>query len=36
VFGWSLESGGKFCVGAFGRNLALVAVDIFSHLIYFR
>jgi hypothetical protein len=24
-----------FCVGAFGRNLASVAVKMFSHLIYF-
>jgi hypothetical protein len=29
----SLESGGRFCVGAFGRNLASVAVKMFSHLI---
>jgi hypothetical protein len=29
---WSLESGGRFCVGAFGRNLASVAVKMFfSH-----
>jgi hypothetical protein len=26
----SLESGGRFCVGAFGRNLAPVAVKMFS------
>jgi hypothetical protein len=31
----SLESGGRFCIGAFGRNLASVAVKMFSHLIYF-
>jgi hypothetical protein len=31
-----LESGGRFCVGAFGRNLASVAVKMFSHLIYLR
>jgi hypothetical protein len=31
----SLESGGRFCVGAFGRSLASVAVKMFSHLIYF-
>jgi hypothetical protein len=31
----SLESGGRFCVGAFGRNLASVAVKMFSHFIYF-
>jgi hypothetical protein len=35
VFGWSLQSGGRFCVGAFGRNLASVAVKMFSHLICF-
>jgi hypothetical protein len=34
VFGGSLESGGRFCV-AFGRNLASVAVKMFSHLISF-
>jgi hypothetical protein len=33
---WSLESGGRFCVGAFGRNLSSVAVKMFSHLIYLR
>jgi hypothetical protein len=33
--GGSLESGGRFCVGAFGRNLTSVAVKMFSHLIYF-
>jgi hypothetical protein len=33
-FAESLESGGRFCVGEFGRNLASVAV-MFSHLIYF-
>jgi hypothetical protein len=32
---WSLESGGRFCVGSFDRNLASVAVKMFSHLIYF-
>jgi hypothetical protein len=32
---WSLELGGQFCVGAFGRNLASVTVKMFSHLIYF-
>jgi hypothetical protein len=30
-----LESGGRFCVGKFGRNQASVAVKMFSHLIYF-
>jgi hypothetical protein len=35
AFGGSLESGGRFCVPAFGRNLASVAVKMFSHLIYF-
>jgi hypothetical protein len=33
--GGSLVSGGRFCVGAFGRNLASVALKI-SHLIYFK
>jgi hypothetical protein len=31
----SLESGGRFCVCAFGRSLALVTLNIFSHLLYF-
>jgi hypothetical protein len=31
-----VESGGRFCVGAFGRNLVSVAVKMFSHLIYFK
>jgi hypothetical protein len=35
VFGGSLESGGWYCVGAFGRNLASVAAKMFLHLIYF-
>jgi hypothetical protein len=35
TFGGSLESGGLFCVGAFVRNLASIAVK-FSHLICFR
>jgi hypothetical protein len=35
AFGRSLESGDLFCVGAFGRNLASVAVKMFSLLIYF-
>jgi hypothetical protein len=35
ALGRSLESGGQFCVGAFGRNLASAAVKMFSHLIYF-
>jgi hypothetical protein len=30
---WSLESGGQFCVCAFGRNLASVTVKMISHLI---
>jgi hypothetical protein len=30
----SLESGGRFCVGTFDRNLDSVAVKMFSHLIY--
>jgi hypothetical protein len=36
AFGGSLVSGGRFCVGAFGRNLASVAVKMFSHSIYFK
>jgi hypothetical protein len=35
AFGGSLDSGVRFCVGAFGRNLASLAVKFFSHLIYF-
>jgi hypothetical protein len=31
----SLESGCRFCVGAFGRNLASVTLKTFSHLSYF-
>jgi hypothetical protein len=33
---WSQESSGRFCVGAFGGNLALVAVKMFSHLNEFK
>jgi hypothetical protein len=33
ALGGSLESSGWFCVGAFGRNLASVAVKMFTHLI---
>jgi hypothetical protein len=36
AFGGSLESGGRFCVGAFGRNLASVAMKMLSHLIYLK
>jgi hypothetical protein len=36
AFDGSLESGGRFCVGAFGRNLDPVAVKMFSHLIYLK
>jgi hypothetical protein len=32
----SLESVGRFCVGAFGRNLASVPVKLFSRLIYLK
>jgi hypothetical protein len=32
----SQESGGLFYVDAFGKNLASVAVKIFSHLVYFK
>jgi hypothetical protein len=28
-FGGSLESGGRFCIGAFGRNLVSVAMKMF-------
>jgi hypothetical protein len=35
VFGGSLESGGRFCVVAFGMNLPSAAVKMFSRLIYF-
>jgi hypothetical protein len=31
-FGGSLESLSRFCVDAFGRNLALIAVSIFNVL----
>jgi hypothetical protein len=31
----SLESGGRFCVGVFGRNLASVAFKMFSHSVFF-
>jgi hypothetical protein len=34
AFGGSLESGGRFCVGAFGRNLASVTVTMLSYLLY--
>jgi hypothetical protein len=30
-----VESGGRFCVRVFGRNLASVAAKMFSHLIHF-
>lgn len=33
-FNGCLESGGGFYGGASGRNLALVAVNMFPHLIY--
>jgi hypothetical protein len=33
AFGGSLESGGQFCVGEFGRNLGLITLKMFSHLI---
>jgi hypothetical protein len=33
--GGSMESGGRFCVGKFGRNLASAAVKMFSNSIYF-
>lgn len=34
TLGRSLELGTRFCVDAFGRNLVLVAVKMFSRLIY--
>jgi hypothetical protein len=34
AFVGSLESGSRFCIDAFSRNLALVAVKMISHLIY--
>jgi hypothetical protein len=34
AFDESLESCGRVCVSAFGRNMALVVVKTFSHLIY--
>jgi hypothetical protein len=34
AFGGSLESGGQFCVDAFGKYLTSVAMKIFPHLIY--
>jgi hypothetical protein len=36
AFGGSLESGSWFLVGVFGRNLASVAVKMFSNVIYFE
>jgi hypothetical protein len=33
--GGSLESGGRFCVGAFSRKLTSAAEKLFSHLICF-
>jgi hypothetical protein len=32
---WSIESGGRFCFGAFGRNIASVVMNMFAHLISF-
>jgi hypothetical protein len=31
----SLESGGRFCVGAFGRNMASVEIKMFTNFIHF-
>jgi hypothetical protein len=31
---WSLESCDRFCVGAVGRNVASVALELFLHLVY--
>jgi hypothetical protein len=33
VLGKSLESGGRFCFGAFGKNLASVALNKYERLI---
>jgi hypothetical protein len=33
AFSRILESGGRFCVGAFGRNLTSVGVMLFPHSI---
>jgi hypothetical protein len=35
AFVGSPESGSRFCFGAFGRNLASVAVKMFSHFFDF-
>jgi hypothetical protein len=35
AFGGSLESGSRFCVGAFDRNLASATLTFLPHLIYF-
>jgi hypothetical protein len=35
TYGGSLESGGQFCVGEFGRHLASVTMKKSLHLIYF-
>jgi hypothetical protein len=35
AFGDSLESGGRFCVGAFDKNVVSAAVKMFSYLIHF-
>jgi hypothetical protein len=32
---WTPDSVFQFCVGAYGSNLASVALKLFSHLIYF-
>jgi hypothetical protein len=32
---WSLESGDRFCVDVFHRNLALVTMKHFSRSVYF-
>jgi hypothetical protein len=34
-FGGSLESGGRFFIGALGTNLALVSLKVFPNLNYF-
>jgi hypothetical protein len=36
AFSRILRSGSRFCIGAFSRNPASVAVKVFSHLILFK
>jgi hypothetical protein len=34
AFGWSLESGDRFCVGAFSKNVASERVEMPLHSVY--